>query len=43
MKNSRLEIMGYKRGGDVMPPRSKKYFRSTKSDVNHFVLDHLDK
>ena len=23
--------MGYKRGGDTMSPRSKKYFRSTKS------------
>ena len=31
MKNGRMEIMGYKRGGDTMPPRSKKYFRSTKS------------
>ena len=31
MKNGRMEIMGYKRGGDIMPPRSKKYFRSTKS------------
>ena len=26
-----MKIMGYKRGGDTMPPRSKKYFRSTKS------------
>ena len=26
-----MKIMGYKRGGDPMPPRSKKYFRSTKS------------
>ena len=31
MKNGRMEIMGYKRGGVTMPPRSKKYFRSTKS------------
>ena len=31
MKNGRMEIMGYKRGGDTMPPRTKKYFRSTKS------------
>ena len=31
MKNGRMEIMGLKRGGDTMPPRSKKYFRSTKS------------
>ena len=31
MRNGRLEIMGYKRGGDAMPPRTKKYFRSTKS------------
>ena len=26
-----LELLKLKRGGDVMPPRSKKYFRSTKS------------
>ena len=26
-----LELLNLKRGGDVMPPRSKKYFRSTKS------------
>ena len=26
-----MKIMGYKRGGDTMPPRSKKYFRSAKS------------
>ena len=26
-----MKIMGLKRGGDTMPPRSKKYFRSTKS------------
>ena len=26
-----MKIMGYKRGGDTKPPRSKKYFRSTKS------------
>ena len=25
------ELLKLKRGGDVMPPRSKKYFRSTKS------------
>jgi len=31
MRNGRLEIMGLKRGGDAMPPRSKKYFRSTES------------
>ena len=31
MRNGRLQIMGLKRGGDTMPPRSKKYFRSTKS------------
>ena len=31
MKNGRMKIMGLKRGGDTMPPRSKKYFRSTKS------------
>ena len=31
MKNGRMEIMGLKRGEDTMPPRSKKYFRSTKS------------
>ena len=30
MKNGRMEIMGLKRGGDTMPPRSKKYFRATK-------------
>ena len=26
-----LELLKLKRGGDVMPPRTKKYFRSTKS------------
>ena len=31
MRNSRLQIIGYSRGGDTMPPRNKKYFRSTKS------------
>ena len=30
MRNGRIEIMGYKRGGDTMPPRNKKYFRPTK-------------
>ena len=25
-----LELLKLKRGGDVMPPRSKKYFRATK-------------
>ena len=25
------ELLKLKRGGDVQPPRSKKYFRSTKS------------
>ena len=29
MRNGRIEIMGYKRGGDTMPPRTKKYFRPT--------------
>ena len=31
MRNGRLQIIGLRRGGDTMPPRSKKYFRSTKS------------
>ena len=31
MRNGRMKIMGYSRGGDTMPPRNKKYFRSTKS------------
>jgi hypothetical protein len=26
-----LELLKLKRGGDVMPPRSKKYYRATKS------------
>ena len=30
MRNGRIEITGLKRGGDVMPPRTKKYFRPTK-------------
>ena len=25
------EILGFRRGGDVQPPKTKKYFRSTKS------------
>ena len=25
------DIIGFKRGGDVQPPKTKKYFRSTKS------------
>ena len=25
------ELLNLKRGGDVQPPRSKKYFRNTKS------------
>ena len=31
MRNGRLQIIGLRRGGDTMPPRSKKYFRSTKT------------
>ena len=30
MNKSGLEILGFKRGGDVMPPRNKKNFRPTK-------------
>ena len=30
-KEYTLGLLKLKRGGDVMPPRSKKYFRSTKS------------
>ena len=26
-----LELLNLKRGGDVQPPRTKKYYRSTKS------------
>ena len=25
------DILGFKRGGDVQPPKTKKYFRKTKS------------
>ena len=32
-----LELLNLKRGGDVMPPRSKKYFRSTKSGAGMTV------
>ena len=30
-KEYTLGLLKLKRGGDVMPPRNKKYFRSTKS------------
>ncbi len=29
--NYTLELLNLKRGGDVQPPRTKKYYRSTKS------------
>jgi len=29
-----LELLNLKRGGDVMPPRNKKYFRPTKNGAD---------
>jgi hypothetical protein len=30
MDSYTAQLLGFKRGGDVQPPRSKKYFRPTK-------------
>ena len=31
MNDYYADILGYKRGGDVQPPKTKKYFRKTES------------